>query len=34
MNLDFRIFLNVHVSYNASEVQAAYDLNMLTECQM
>lgn len=33
-NLDFRILLNVHVSYNASEVQAAYDLNMLTECQM
>ena len=34
VNLDVRILLNVHVSDNVSEVQAAYDLNMLTECQM
>lgn len=34
LNLDVRILLNVHVSYNVSEVQAACDLNTLRECQM
>lgn len=34
LNLDVRIHLNEHVSYSVSEVQAAYDLNILTECQM
>lgn len=34
VNLDLRILLNVHASYKASEVQAAYDLNTLTECQI
>lgn len=32
-NFDFRVFLNVDVSYNVSKVQTD-DFNMLTECQL